>query len=191
MKNRSLPERLLGIVLRWMPSDQHDWARAMQAELEHIPRPLERWRFALGCARVALTMPGRRGLLLALAGGSGGYPASRPGVSALAGLLFLVPFACANLIVVYRLEPWFSLLRPGLHTSLQEKILLPVLLLLLPLGAFTALRPWLRGAGEGRRRWYPFNFAVATLLLLAFSLITVELASEIYACEFQQIPNCD
>lgn len=121
-----------------------------------------------------------------------GYLAARPGIAALAGLLSLVPFACANLIVANRLEPWFSLIRPGPHTSLREMIMIPVLLLLLlPLGAMAALHPVLRERRAGRRRWHPLNLAAAALLLAVFVLLATALGTEIYACEFQQIPNCD
>ena len=36
-----------------------EWGQAMVAEIEHIDGRAERWRFALGCARVALIPPRR------------------------------------------------------------------------------------------------------------------------------------
>jgi len=37
-----------------MPDHRRAWAAAMLAELSHVHAPAERWRFALGCTRVAL-----------------------------------------------------------------------------------------------------------------------------------------
>lgn len=68
---------------------------------------------------------------------------TNPKVAALTSLLFIVPFLLLNTIVANRIEPFFSLIRSGQHTSPQEYVLLPVVLLLLPLGAFIAIRPML------------------------------------------------
>ena len=42
---------------------------------------------------------------------------TNPRSAALVGLLFLAPFVLLNVIVGNRIEPFFSLIRPGLHTS--------------------------------------------------------------------------
>jgi uncharacterized membrane protein len=115
---------------------------------------------------------------------------SRPWLAALVGLLFVLPFLATNFIVVYRIEPFFSLLRPGPNTGPFEYLVLAILLLLMLVGALIALSPLRRGA-DGRRRFPPLNIAVAALLLVGFTVITVNLGQEIYACDIAGIPNCD
>ena len=111
---------------------------------------------------------------------------TKPTAAALLGALFVVPFLLLNAIVAARIEPFFSLLRPGLHTSPQEYVLLPVVLLLVPIGAFIALRPMLR-----HRRLYVVNSLLAILLLVGFAAIAYGLGMDIYRCEILQIPGCD
>jgi hypothetical protein len=48
---------LVRLAARRMGSERADWGQAMLAELEHVPGRLARWRFAAGCARVALAPP--------------------------------------------------------------------------------------------------------------------------------------
>jgi hypothetical protein len=115
---------------------------------------------------------------------------SRPVAAALAGLLCVLPFAVLDAIVANRVEPFITLLRPDTHTSTREIVLFTFVLLLLPLGAFVALRPLLRKDPAGKRRFFLMNCAAALLLAL-FSVLTFALGSEIYACEVLQIPNCD
>ena len=115
---------------------------------------------------------------------------SRPWLAALVALLFVVPFLLVNLVVVYRVEPFFSLLRPGPNTGPYEYLVLAILLLLVLVGALIALSPLRRGA-DGRRRFPPLNIAIAALLIAGFVLITVNLGQEIYACDIARIPNCD
>jgi hypothetical protein len=103
-------------------------------------------------------------------------------------LLFLLPFLILNAIVALRLQPFFFLIRPGEHTSMQEVVLLALSLLAIPAGAFFALRPLLRRPPV---RVYVLNGFVALLLLGVFGLLAVNLGAEVYACEVQQIPNCD
>lgn len=58
--------RLLRLTARLLPGD---WGRAMEAELAAIGPGTERWRFALGCTRAALTRPAAiAGLWRSLAG---------------------------------------------------------------------------------------------------------------------------
>jgi hypothetical protein len=47
-----------------MPAERGEWGAAMLAELATLQQPLARWRFALGCARVALFPPRTRPLLI-------------------------------------------------------------------------------------------------------------------------------
>jgi hypothetical protein len=57
------PERLLASVVGQMPDERREWGTAMLAELGEVHSMLARWRFALGCIRVALFPPRRTGLL--------------------------------------------------------------------------------------------------------------------------------
>ena len=114
-----------------------------------------------------------------------------PPIAAATGALLTVPFLMANAIVGNRIEPFFSLIRPGPHTSGREYVLLFVVVCLLPVGAFVAVRPMLRGETTGRRTIYLLNGIIAALLLVAFAMLSIGLGSEIYRCDVLQIPNCD
>jgi hypothetical protein len=109
-----------------------------------------------------------------------------PRSAAVVGLLLTVPLALLNAIIGDRVEPFFSLIRPGLHTSPGEYVLLVAVLLLLPMGAVIAIRPMLE-----TRRLYLVNAAVAALLLVAFVAVSIGLGSDIYRCDVLRIPNCD
>jgi hypothetical protein len=116
---------------------------------------------------------------------------TNPRSAALVGLLFLAPFVLLNAIVGNRIEPFFSLIRPGLHTSPFEYILLVIVLLLIPVGSFIAIRPLFQRRAEGKRIFYLVNIILAALLLMVFFVLVVALGSEIYRCDVRQIPNCD
>jgi hypothetical protein len=116
---------------------------------------------------------------------------TNPKSAALVGSLLLLPFAILNVIVAKRVEPFFSLIRPGIHTSPFEYVLLLVVLLLLPIGAFIALRPLLRKGTDGKRRFYFVNGATAVILLIVFAVLSTALGSEIYRCDILKLPNCD
>jgi hypothetical protein len=156
------PARLLAWSIRCLPRQQREWGTAMLAELTAIERPSERWHFALGCTAVALFPPQR--------------------TAAFTGLLCLLPFAALNAIVATRFEPFFSLIRPGAHTSNTEWFLLAASLLVMPVGAYVALR---------KRTFYLANIAAALFLLAVFTTLSLVLGEEIYRCEVLQIPNCD
>ena len=117
-----------------------------------------------------------------------------PRASALVGLLAALPLLAANAIVGGRIEPLFSIIRPGAHTTPAEYALLTVLLLLLPVGAYIALRPLLGARAERESALSGprvANWAVAAVLLVAFVAISASLGEEIYRCDVLQIPNCD
>ena len=115
----------------------------------------------------------------------------RPASAALVGLALLLPLLLLNAIVGNRIEPFFSVLRPGSESSIREYISLSVALLLLPVGAWLALAPMIRKAGDAGRRFRPFNALVATLLLVLFAVISTAFASDIYKCDVLQVVNCD
>lgn len=111
-----------------------------------------------------------------------------PTLAAGIGFLFIFPFIVMNSIVGSRIEPFFSLLRPGIHTSTFEYILLFIVLFLIPIGAFISIRPMIY---DGKLKFYIVNGVVAAILLIVFMVLTGTLGSEIYRCEILQIPNCD
>ena len=117
--------------------------------------------------------------------------AMNPRLAGILGSLFLLPFLTANAIVGGRIEPFFSLIRPGTHTSPREYVLLAVVLLLIPVGAFLAARPMFRRGDDGSRRFYALNAILATLLCAIFVFVVVGLGSDIYRCDVLGIPNCD
>ena len=48
---------LLTLAVRLLPPQRRDWGQAMLAELDQLQDRWARWRFALGCVRVALAPP--------------------------------------------------------------------------------------------------------------------------------------
>jgi hypothetical protein len=163
----------------------------MRAELQQIEGQGERWRFAVECTGVAMTMPGKGDRALSMVNGATSSLASRPGLAALVGMLSLAPFAILNGIVANRIEPFFAMIRPGVHTSAREYVLLVIVLLLIPAGAIGSLLPVIRKGDGGRRRFHFMNLATGATLLAVFALLSIGLGSDIYACEVLQAPNCD
>ncbi|GAB4577628.1 MAG: hypothetical protein Fur0022_03590 [Anaerolineales bacterium] len=117
--------------------------------------------------------------------------ATNPNSAALAGFLFALPFVVMNAMVGNQFEPFLSFIRPDTHTSSLEYRLLAVVLLLLPIGAFVAVRPMLQVTEKGKRKWYILNLSLAIVLFVGFVLITIGLGTDIYRCEILQIPKCD
>jgi len=116
---------------------------------------------------------------------------SNPKPAALVGFLLALPFLLLNTIVGSRIEPFFSIIRPGIHTGPFEYFVLAVVLLLLPLGAFIAARPIFQKGADGKRKFYFANLIIATILITGFVALSVGLGSDIYRCDVLQIPNCD
>ena len=181
-----MPERLLTAVVRHMPAERGVWGAAMLAELAQLQQPAARWQFALGCARVALFPPRQDRLFQLIGSNTMKSISTNPGTAAWLGGLCLVPFLLLNLIVVTRFEPFFSLLRPGAHTSPQEYGLLPLVLLLFPLGAFIAAQPMLQ-----QRKFFAVNSLLSAFLLLTFAAISYGLGKDFYRCEILRIVGCD
>ena len=62
------PARLLATAVATLPRERRDWGAAMVAELAEVRDPADRWRFAAGCAQVALAPAHRdRGPVIAVA----------------------------------------------------------------------------------------------------------------------------
>ena len=116
---------------------------------------------------------------------------AKPARAALSGVLLLLPFVAMNAIVANRIEPFFSLVRPAIHTSPREYVLLMMVLILMPVGAFVAARPMREIGADGERRFYAVNTVLATLLCIMFVVLSVALGSDIYRCDVLRISNCD
>jgi hypothetical protein len=94
-------------------------------------------------------------------------------------------------VFLQRIEPFFSFIRPGPHTSPFEYLLLFAVLGSLPVGAAIAARPLFERGADGKRRIYLLNVLLATFMLAAFVVLSVGLGAEIYRCDVLMIPNCD
>jgi hypothetical protein len=116
---------------------------------------------------------------------------SNPKLAALIGFCSALPFMMLNAIVGGRIEPFISMIRPTTHTSSLEYVLLAFVLLLLPLGAFVAVRPILQKGVDGTRKLYIANAILSVILVAGFVVITGALGEEIYRCDVLLIPNCD
>ena len=88
-----LPRLLLTLAVRRMPIGRREWGAAMLAELAQLQNPFTRWRFALGCARVAL-FPPRQGVLLQNIMNNN---TKNIGAAALISLVIVAPFAFLEL----------------------------------------------------------------------------------------------
>jgi hypothetical protein len=64
---RDAPRRIVALAARALPSARADWGAAMVAELDHVDGRGARWRFALGCARVAAFRAPAREMAVAVA----------------------------------------------------------------------------------------------------------------------------
>ena len=110
--------------------------------------------------------------------------------AALGGTLFALPFVVLNAMVAGRVEPFFSLIGPGLDTSLDEYVLLVALLLMLA-GAFVAYRPLLVPGTDRKRPVYIANTLVAALLSIVSLSILIAFASDVYVCGVLATSSCD
>jgi hypothetical protein len=116
--------------------------------------------------------------------------AAPPRLAALLGALLVLPFFGLNLVVVNRVDPLFSWIRPGVQTGPFEYPILLAVLLLIPLGAAIALAP-ARHLVQGRRRIPVLNAVIAVLLIAGFVTLSIALGDEIVRCDVLQIKNCD
>ena len=114
-----------------------------------------------------------------------------PKTAALLGGLCVLPFVAANTIVANRIEPLFSFIRPGPHTSAFEYLLLAAVLAFIAVGAFITTRPLFDQSARPWPRIYMLNGALGALMLVVFVILSVALGSEIYRCDVLGIPNCD
>lgn len=113
-----------------------------------------------------------------------------PNVAALTGGLSALPFLAINAVVAQRIEPFFSAIRPGPHTSALELVLLALVLACLPIGAYIAARPLFEATARRPSAWL-INGTLSAVLLVAFVVISTALGGDIYRCDVLGIPNCD
>src|SRR5687768_1377886 len=97
----------------------------------------------------------------------------RPRMAALIGGLCVLPFLAANAIVANRIEPLFSFIRPGPHTSGFEYVLLAVVLAFIGVGAFIAGRPLSDRGAPQATGVFILNGTVSALLLVIFVILSV------------------
>ena len=109
-----------------------------------------------------------------------------PKIAALTGFLFALPFLIMNAMVANQFQPLLSFLRPDGHTSNFEYVLLALVLILLPIGAFVSIRPIL-----AEKKLYILNIILVLILIAGFVTIGTALGTEIYRCDVLQILNCD
>ena len=115
---RDRARSLVALAARLLPAQRRDWGQAMLAEFDAIQGRWGRWRFALGCARVALVAPRQAGgpALLVRAGVLAGAAAVGLGIYALAPAMaafaMLFPAVLAGCV-------WLALLRSRSATGQQ------------------------------------------------------------------------
>ena len=114
-----------------------------------------------------------------------------PTASAILGASFVLPFFAANAVVANRIEPLFSFIRPGAHTSSFELVLLGVVLACIPVGAFSAARPLFDRSADRPMRTYLLNGTISAVMVAMFVVVTAALGQEIYRCDVLGIANCD
>jgi len=112
----------------------------------------------------------------------------RPLLVSLLAALFAVPFLAMNLVVVFRVDPVFSWMRPGQHTGPYEWVIIWTLLGLLLVGAVVALLPVVRA--RANRWWLVPNVVVGGILLVGFVLLSVGFGNDM-TCDAVAAKTCD
>ncbi|MFT3832432.1 MAG: hypothetical protein QM711_03805 [Micropruina sp.] len=112
----------------------------------------------------------------------------RPLLMTLLALLSTVPLLVMNHVVVFRVDPVFSWIRPGQHTGPYEWAILWSLLGLVLVGAVVALLPLLRPRANGW--WLASNLAIGGMLLAGFVLLSVALGHDM-TCDAIASKTCD
>ena len=164
----SAPGRYLGAIVRLLPEARRQWGQAMQAELAAIDGTCERWRFVLGCTRVALLPPARAGVVrqpLAVAAGAAAVIA---GEIALAG----ITGQTIPLLLVLALLAWLGR-RPGYLGPVRPDRTARTVRAGGYLVAATYLVALIAGDGDGflqpnRANWGPVFALMLTLFTVVF-----------------------
>jgi uncharacterized membrane protein YidH (DUF202 family) len=193
IKTGDLPRALLTFAVRRMPADRRDWGAGMLAELALLQNRSTRWRFALGCARVALFPPRQEGLIIYMIKNI----LTNPRAAALIGLVLALPIPLILLISSYDIEPLNSFLKSlfteagGPVNNTFALIFLLGGLMLLPVAAVITLRPVVSAlrAGAGVTA-NPVNLLLGASILIFIVSIAITFIVDQYPC-WIGVPNCD
>ena len=100
MKNAGTdgPQRLLAAAIRLLPNERRGWGLAMLAELGQLQHPSTRWRFALGCARVAIFPPRKGGLSQTIMEQTQKSVIKTLGLAILISFLLVLPFPILQVV---------------------------------------------------------------------------------------------
>ena len=168
----SAPERYLGAIVRLLPATRRQWGRAMQAELAAIDGACERWRFVLGCTRVAVLPPARPWVVwqaLAVAAGAAAVVAGEIALAGAAGQTIPLLLVLALLAWLGRRPGYLGPVRPDRTTrAVRTGGYLVVAVYLVALIA---------GDGDGflqpnRGNWGPVFTLMLTLVAVLFLALT-------------------
>lgn len=183
-----VPGFLLAWAVRRMAVERREWGVAMQAELDHIESRLQRWRFALGCIRVALFPPMNVTKSLV---------PTNPRAAALVGLLLALPIPLIEAIARFEIEPFQTFLKAwfaaenGVRQSTSSFVSLVVAFLLLPVASAIALAPAIRAIrAGGSMSASRINLSLGVVILGLFAAILGAVFIDQLPC-FLGRPNCD
>ncbi len=171
---------LLTIAARRMPEERRDWGAAMLAELGQIHDPASRWRFALGCTRVALFPPRKGGLLQTMRNLTMKNITTNLGAAALISFILVLPFAILE-----------SLNQTITKQNALGLILLFGVLWLLPTAFIVILVPIMRTVRAGNSIMAnPMNLLFRAAFLVLIAWMWGGLFIDQLPC-FLGVPNCD
>lgn len=106
------------------------------------------------------------------------------------GVILVLPFTLANLVVQWKPEPFYSALESV--RMLTGKPLPPVILLMLfPVAFVVTISPILKRGIDGRHHFYALNIIWGAIILIATVFLWFGLGQDLIACNILHIPNCD
>ncbi|MGH9753713.1 MAG: hypothetical protein ACREA2_13110 [Blastocatellia bacterium] len=178
--SREISRLLLAAAVRRMPAERREWGAAMLAELAQLQNPPTRWRFALGCARVALFPPRKGGLFQTIMNQKIKSIVTTLGSATLISFILVLPFAILE-----------SLNNTITRQNAPGLIALFGVMWLLPMAFIVILAPIVRTVRAGNgilANPITLLFRVAFLSVIAWmwgSLLIDQLPC------FLGVPNCD
>jgi hypothetical protein len=186
------PERLLAAAARLLPQERRDWGVAMLAELAQIQHPSTRWRFALGCMRVALFPPRKEGLR----NNTMKNVMSNPKAAAIIGFILALPYLTISSLLMLGIEPPLGPLKPLLNNPDPDKpdpgsfVVLGAFLLSF-VALFVTRAPISRTMRAGGSLVaHPLNLILAVVILSFIAIAVVIVIIDQYPC-WIGVPNCD
>jgi hypothetical protein len=170
------PELLLTFVVRRMRKDRGEWGAAMLAELAQLQHPLTRWRFTLGCTRVAL-FPPRKGIGQTMENHQGNLVNTLRTAAVISSVL-VVPLLLLEL-------------RFGSQSYSSFPYALFAILWLLPVASVIMIAPFVRSVRAGQSILAnPTTLVVRIAFLALFAVLWMLLVRDQLPC-FLGVPNCD